>query len=158
MAHTFITGAASGIGAATALRLAEHGPVALADRDADGLVVTARAVAAAGGVATSHVVDVSDRAAVVAALDAAERTTGPVDRVAHCAGVLVAGPVLDATEADWDTAISVNLAGTVAVLTAAASRMAQRGNGSVVVVGSNAGNGPAWAWARTAPRRPPRTR
>ncbi|RDB45177.1 short chain dehydrogenase, partial [Tsukamurella tyrosinosolvens] len=38
--HAFITGAASGIGAATALRLARRGPVALADRDADGLVAT----------------------------------------------------------------------------------------------------------------------
>lgn len=140
--HAFITGAASGIGAATALRLARRGPVALADRDADGLVATARAVTAAGGTVTSHVVDVTDADAVEAALDAAEKAGGPVDALAHCAGVLVAGPVLETAAADWAAALAVNLTGTVNVLTAAARRMADRGAGAAVVVGSNAGNGP----------------
>lgn len=140
--HTFITGAASGIGAATALRLARGGPVALADRDADGLVATARAVTEAGGTATSHVLDVTVADEVSAALDAAERAGGPVDALAHCAGVLVAGPVLETAAEDWTAALAVNLTGTVNVLTAAARRMAERGAGAAVVVGSNAGNGP----------------
>ncbi|BDH59209.1 hypothetical protein MTP03_41480 [Tsukamurella sp. PLM1] len=140
--HAFITGAASGIGAATALRLARRGPVALADRDADGLIATARAVADAGGTATSHVLDVTDADAVAAALDAAEKAGGPVDALAHCAGTLVAGPVLDTAAEDWAAALAVNLTGTVHVLTAAARRMAERGAGAAVVVGSNAGNGP----------------
>ena len=58
-------------------------------------MATARAVADAGGTATSHVLDVTDADAVVAALDAAERSGGPVDALAHCAGILVAGPLLD---------------------------------------------------------------
>lgn len=140
--HAFVTGAASGIGAATALRLARRGPVALADRDADGLLATARAVSGVGGTASSHVVDVTDRAAVLAAFDAAERVSGPVDALAHCAGVLVTGPVLDASAADIAAALGVNLTGTANVLTVVVSRMAERGTGSAVVVGSNAGNGP----------------
>lgn len=140
--HSFVTGAASGIGAATALLLAERGPVALADRDADGVLATARAVTAAGGSATSHVLDVTDADAVRAAFDAAERAAGPITALAHCAGILVAGPVLDADEDAWREALSVNLHGTVAVLTEASRRMAEGDGGAAVVVGSNAGNNP----------------
>jgi 2,3-dihydro-2,3-dihydroxybenzoate dehydrogenase len=142
MPHSLVTGAASGIGAATALRLAARGPVALADRNAEGLAATADAVSAAGGTATVHVLDVADAAAVTAAVDAAEQAHGPLELLAHCAGVLVAGPVLDTSEEDWRTALTVNLTGTVTVLTAVTSRMARRGAGAAVVVGSNAGNGP----------------
>ncbi|GAA0998252.1 2,3-dihydro-2,3-dihydroxybenzoate dehydrogenase [Nocardiopsis tropica] len=142
MPHSLVTGAASGIGAATAIRLAAHGPVVLADRDAVRLAVTAAAVAATGAAVTTHQLDVADAEAVTAAVDAAERANGPIDALAHCAGVLVAGPVLDATEDDWRTALAVNLTGTVTVLSAVTARMAQRGAGAAVVVGSNAGNGP----------------
>lgn len=142
MTHSFVTGAASGIGASTALRLARRGPVALADTNAGGLAATVRAVTDAGGTATSHVMDVTDEAAVTAALDGAEHDHGPVDSLAHCAGVLVAGPVLDATTDDWARALSVNVMGTATVLRCTVRRMVDRGIGSVVVVGSNAGNGP----------------
>ncbi|WP_281170339.1 SDR family oxidoreductase [Gordonia shandongensis] len=141
-AHSVVTGAGSGIGAATALRLASRGPVSLLDRDPDGLAATERAVASAGGRPTTHLVDVTDEVGVRAALAEAEDATGPIDRLAHCAGTLVTGPVVEATAADWATALTVNLTGAFVVMTTAVRRMVERRAGSIVVVGSNAGNGP----------------
>ncbi|GAA4387721.1 SDR family NAD(P)-dependent oxidoreductase [Tsukamurella soli] len=138
---TVVTGAASGIGRATALRLAAGGPVTLVDRDASGLAETACAVVAAGGAATTFVVDLADADAVASAVEEIE-TVAPVTALAHCAGVLVTGPVLDATADDWRAVLDVNLMGVIHTVTAVARRMAERGSGAVVVVGSNAGVAP----------------
>ncbi|HTW83626.1 MAG TPA: SDR family oxidoreductase [Candidatus Sulfotelmatobacter sp.] len=109
-----LTGAGSGIGRALALALARLGArVALADKDADGLRETAQRVAAAGGSASEHVLDVSDGAAVRAYADAVLQTHGTVDVAINNAGVALYGSVaeLAADEIAW--LMNVNFWGVV---------------------------------------------
>ncbi|MDF0531188.1 SDR family NAD(P)-dependent oxidoreductase [Tsukamurella sp. 8F] len=142
MTVSIVTGAAGGIGRAAALRAAATGPVALLDRDAAGLEATARALRDADGVCRIVEVDLADAGSVESAVAEIERETGPVDALAHCAGVLATGPLIDATPDDWRRLLDVNLLGTVHIITAVGRRMTGRGRGSIVVVGSNAGVSP----------------
>ncbi|MEX5257810.1 bifunctional aldolase/short-chain dehydrogenase [Kocuria arenosa] len=97
-----VTGAASGIGKAIATRLAAEGAcVVIADLDAD----KARAAAAELGgtdVAVGVAVDVSDEAAVQAAITDAVLAFGGLDLVVNNAGLSLSKPLLETTEADWD--------------------------------------------------------
>jgi rhamnulose-1-phosphate aldolase/alcohol dehydrogenase len=97
-----VTGAASGIGKAVATRLAAEGAcVVIADLDAD----KARAAAAELGgtdVAVGVAVDVSDEAAVQAAITDAVLAFGGLDLVVNNAGLSLSKPLLETTEADWD--------------------------------------------------------
>ncbi|GGV36002.1 oxidoreductase [Actinomadura cremea] len=104
-----VTGGASGIGAACARALAEHGrPVALWDRaDAGGV---ARGIGADTGTAAfSAVVDVTDTAAFPAALDASREALGPIGGLVHAAGIAGPAAVGDLDEARWDAVQHVNL-------------------------------------------------
>jgi short-subunit dehydrogenase len=87
-----VTGAASGIGRATALALARRGcALALVDRNADGLGETARSAEAHGVRVTEHVMDVSDAAAITALPEAVVEAHGRVTVLVNCAGVALAG-------------------------------------------------------------------
>jgi NAD(P)-dependent dehydrogenase (short-subunit alcohol dehydrogenase family) len=103
-----VTGAASGLGHATAERFVREGArVHLVDRDDDSV----RAVAAAlGDAATAHVADVSDAAAME---DTARRVLGsePVDAVFANAGIEGVGSAADLDDADWERVIGVDLKG-----------------------------------------------
>lgn len=99
-----ITGAASGIGAATALAFAREGAsVMCADIDTDGAEATANAVAAAGSKASSLALDVSDEGAVQKSLQATVDRLGALDVIFNNAGIGGGG--------DWDRTIAVNLSG-----------------------------------------------
>lgn len=103
-----ITGAASGIGRATAVLLAEAGAhVHCADRDEQGLAETAALVAKAGGAATVHALDVTDRAALRTAVAAA----GPLDITAAIAGVMHTSSVLETADEDLDRILDINFKG-----------------------------------------------
>lgn len=141
-----VTGAAQGIGAATARRLAAQGArLALFDRDGEALARTTAQLRSSGAQAQAWTVDLADAAATRAAIDDLEGQWGAIDHLAHIAGVLRIGAVLDAATdplADWDACMAVNARALVGVAQAVAGGMARRGHGSIVVVGSNAATTP----------------
>ncbi|MFG2718321.1 SDR family NAD(P)-dependent oxidoreductase [Streptomyces sp. NPDC048416] len=132
----FVTGAASGIGRASAVLLAEAGAgVHCADRDEAGLAETVALIAKAGGAAHAHVLDVADRAQVEAAMAAA----GPVHVLAAIAGVMHTSPVLETEDTDLDRVLSVNFKGVLHACRAAARTMIAHGvRGSLITMASGA--------------------
>jgi len=138
-----ITGAASGIGRATALRFADEGArVAAVDRDADGAARTAAAIAAAGGNALAVACDVADSAGVREAARRVEAELGGVDLLANVAGVGdTAGMegIEGIDDARWALTLAVNLSGPFHWCRAVLPGMAARGRGAVVNVSSLAG-------------------
>jgi len=126
-----VTGAASGIGRAAALRFAKgNASVMCADIDAGGAKETAERIASAGGRAASLGLDVTDENAVRDALDRTLAELGGLGVLFNNAGV---------GAADYDRVIDVNLHGVYFGLKHGAERMAARGGGSIVSTASIAG-------------------
>ncbi len=132
-----VTGAAQGIGAACALRLAQDGAaVALWDvNDAHGAAL-ARELNDAGASTVYQHCDVSKKSEVDAALSATLATFGRVHGLVNNAGIFKAADFLDITEADWDAVIAVNLKGAFLVAQALARHMAASGGGALVNMSS----------------------
>lgn len=135
-----VTGAASGIGRATALRLAEEGArVAIFDLDGAGAQETAGTIEERAGQAHAFAVDITQQSAVEAAVEAVEGDIGPIDGLVNNAGWDLARDFLD-TELDlWRKVIEINLVGPLIVTRAVLSRMQARGRGRVVSIASDAG-------------------
>lgn len=145
-----VTGAGSGLGRASALRLAQAGAAVVAvDRNADGLAKLGDAIPA-GRLATMTV-DVTDAAQVQAGVDAALEKFGALHVAVNCAGVADAAKTLNSKGepfplATWDKVIAINLTGTFNVIRLAAVAMARNapnddGERGVVV---NTASGAAW--------------
>ncbi|GHJ47467.1 oxidoreductase [Catellatospora sp. TT07R-123] len=112
-----VTGAASGMGAATAELLAAYGArVALLARRTDRITDLAAKIVAGGGQAVAVATDVTDSAAVGRAADAVRRAFGPADLVVNAAGVMLPNPVDDAREDEWLKMIDTNVAGVLRVV------------------------------------------
>lgn len=134
-----ITGAAHGLGRATAIRLAEVGAtVAALDIDRDGLAEVCQTVDRAGGCARPYVVDITDR-------DAVESTaSGVVDDLEHVdilvnnagAGWQAMRPFNDTPHPDWERVLDLNLRGTLYVTQAVLRHMVARQRGNIVNVAS----------------------
>ena len=138
-----VTGAAGGIGAAVVRALAGRGEtVAALDRDSEGLRRLVDGLTAEGARVTPYQVDVSDSAAVEAAVDEVERTLGPVDHLVNAAGVLRLGRVADYTDEDWRATFAVNVDGVFHTSRAVVRRMIPRRRGALVTVASNAARTP----------------
>lgn len=130
-----VTGAASGIGAATVAALAREGyRVACLDLDAAQADQTARN-AGEGHLALG--LDISDEAQVIAAFDTVAERLGRIDALATCAGIIDVTPFMDATVASFRRVYDVNVVGTFLCMREAARRM-ERG-GRICTVASVAG-------------------
>lgn len=134
-----VTGAASGIGRASALALAREGAcVVVADLDAAGAEQTVKAIEAASGRATAFVVDVSDEDGVCAMIECATDVFGGLDVLhnnAAAIGSAAAGTDVDvaAIELDvWERTLAVNLRGVMLGCKHAIPRMLERGGGSII--------------------------
>ena len=135
-----VTGAASGIGRAIAARLCDEGAVvAIFDRDAAGGDRVAVELSEDGGSASSHAVDITDPAAVEAAVEAFERSVGPVQALVNNAGWDAAMNFLDSEPELWRQLIDINLIGPLNVTKAVLSRMLQQRSGRIVSIASDAG-------------------
>ena len=107
-----VTGAARGIGAATALRLAQDGlAVAVLDLEDSAAKASAEAVAAAGGTAVALGADVSDPAAVEAAVARVAEELGPPTVLVNNAGITRDNLLFTMSESDWDAVMNVHLKG-----------------------------------------------
>jgi 2-hydroxycyclohexanecarboxyl-CoA dehydrogenase len=132
-----VTGAASGIGRAVALRLGEEGcRVAAVDLNLEGARATAAALGD-GGCALQA--DVAYLSAMREAVAAAERDLGPIGVLVSCAGWDVVQPFVESEEETWDRVIAVNLRGTIASTRAVLDGMIERRGGAIVNISSDAG-------------------
>ncbi len=132
-----VTGASSGIGAATAVGLAGAGyHVVLAARRASRLDEVAAQISAQGGSAETNVLDVTDRPAVEAFAQSLDRCDVLVN---NAGGALGMEPVADAEPADWRAMYEVNVLGTLNMTQALLPRLIAGGDGTIVVLSSTAG-------------------
>ncbi|WP_333734593.1 SDR family oxidoreductase [Streptomyces sp. IBSBF 3010] len=114
-----ITGAASGMGAATARLLAAQGVrVALLARRAERLEELAAKITADGGQALAVAADVTDQASVDAAADRVHAAFGPVDLVVNAAGVMLPNPVDAGRVDEWQRMLDTNVTGALRVIRA----------------------------------------
>ncbi len=128
-----VTAAGQGIGRASVLALAREGAHVLATD------LRPEALASLEGIAniTTAPLDVCDRAQVEAVAGGMER----VDILFNCAGIVHAGTVLDATDADFDTAVDINVRAMVRTIRAVLPKMLAAGGGSIVNMASVCGAG-----------------
>jgi short-subunit dehydrogenase len=135
-----VTGAGAGIGLATAAALAREGVrVHLLDIDAERAGEAARGIAAAGGSAEGHAVDVADAVAVRALADALHARGERIDILVNSAGILATGRAEEIELAEWQRVFGVNVFGAVHTMRAFAPPMLERGAGHIVNVASLAG-------------------
>ena len=136
-----VTGAGRGIGRAIAIGLAEAGAqVVLVSRTEAQLKETEAAILARTAVKTLTVTcDVTDQAAVEAAVAQTIETFGAVDILVNNAGINYKKPFLDVTAEDWETIVRTNLTGEFLFAQAAAKQMARQGGGRIINMASVGG-------------------
>jgi NADP-dependent 3-hydroxy acid dehydrogenase YdfG len=135
-----VTGASSGIGAATARLLAGRGAhLVLGARRADRLDALVAELRAAGGSASSVVTDVTRAEDLQRLVDTAVDTHGRLDVLVSNAGVATLGPLAEADLAGWQSMIDVNVHGVLHGIAAAAPVFRRQGRGHFVTTVSTAG-------------------
>jgi 2-hydroxycyclohexanecarboxyl-CoA dehydrogenase len=135
--NVIITGGASGIGRATAERLAKRMHVIIADRDIAAAKALAETLKAGGHRADALDVDVSDRDSMFAMVARAKDIAGPIDCLFSNAGINIRAPVMDITEADWDRMMSTHVKGCFLAAQAVLPDMIGRGKGAIVNTSSD---------------------
>jgi NADP-dependent 3-hydroxy acid dehydrogenase YdfG len=141
-----VTGASSGIGAATAKALAAEGAaVALLARRADRLAELKAEIESAGGTALPVPADVTDAEQVAAAVRRTVADLGRLDILVNNAGQMQSGPAAEALLQDWDAMVSVNIQGVLYATRAALPHLIEaaadsaRGVADLVTISSTAG-------------------
>jgi NAD(P)-dependent dehydrogenase (short-subunit alcohol dehydrogenase family) len=133
-----ITGAGSGLGRATAVRLAKRGDkVALCDLSQSGLEGSCGVIRGNGGEATSAIVDVRDGVAVKNWCADVVKQLGKIDYLFSNAGVTSRSPVRDMEFDEWRRLIDTHVSGSFNVCQAALAHMVERGSGAIVVTSSD---------------------
>lgn len=145
---TLITGAASGIGRATALAAATVGAqLVLTDIDAAGLATTVAAIEAAQGtVLVSQPLDIADYEAVAAFAERVHSKVGSLDVVMNIAGISIWGTVENLQHQHWRRAVDVNLMGPIHVIECFVPPMVSAGQGGALVNVSSAAGLLALPW------------
>src|SRR5215469_4700328 len=142
-----VTGASSGLGEATAVRLAELGArVALLARSEAGLDRVAARISGAGGTAFAVPADLADPDAVVAAIERLVSGSGSPRVLVNAAATDVPGPAEELPVADWQRVITVNLTAPFLLSRAVFPHMRAAGGGTIVNISSVAGRR-GWAGA-----------
>ncbi len=132
-----VTGASSGIGAATALRLAAEGHhVVLGARRQDRLAALVARIRGAGGSAESCLLDVTDRAGVAGAVDAVVHEHGRLDVIVNNAGVMLLSRLDSLLTEEWSRMVDVNVNGLLNGVAAALPHFVRQGSGHFVTVAS----------------------
>jgi 3-oxoacyl-[acyl-carrier protein] reductase len=138
----FVTGAGRGIGAATALRMAEEGArVVLADIDAEGCREVVAELDRIGSEGLIIPCDVSQRDAVQAAVDETASHFGRLDILVNNAGVLRDNLLFKMSDDDWDTVMNVHLKGAFLCSRAAQVHMVKQGYGRIISLSSTSALG-----------------
>lgn len=130
----FVTGAGSGIGAALATGLAEHGArVGVTDINLQSAQQVVEIIRQAGGQAHPAQIDVTDRASVAHAIAEVVEAFGPLHTIVNNAGVSGEVPFLEATEADWNRTMTVNGLGVLICMQEAAKVFIAQGAGGRII-------------------------
>ncbi|WER47422.1 2-hydroxycyclohexanecarboxyl-CoA dehydrogenase [Cupriavidus sp. WKF15] len=134
-----ITGGGGGIGGATCRRFGKEGArVAVFDLNLEAAEKVAAEIRADGGLAEAFPCDITDRAAVDAAVSAAESKLGPIDVLVNNAGWDVFKPFTKTEPAQWDKLIAINLTGALHMHHAVLPGMSARKQGRIINVASDA--------------------
>jgi len=141
-----ITGAASGMGRATAYVFADEGAkLALVDRNADGVEAVAAEIRAAGGTAQAYAADLGDGAAIPSLVSRIHADLGPIDILVNNAGLSVGVPIdHEQWEEAWEITLAVNLTAQARLIRACIGDLARNRDGRVVNIASTEG------WGATA--------
>ncbi len=134
--NTLITGAGSGIGRATALRLAKRSHICVADKNGANAAAVVKEIEAAGGKATAFEVNVLDGDAVRATVAKAE-ALGPIDALFNNAGISVRTTIADLTGDEWDLMLDTHARGMFFVAQAVLRNMVPRKKGAIVQTSSD---------------------
>lgn len=135
-----VTGAARGIGAAIATRLAEGGcKVALLDINENGLNDVMQSITISGGTAKAFKFDITQSSEFEQLLDEIEDGLGPIHALVNNAGWEKIAPFLSTDLTLWDRIIDINLRGPIALTHQVLARMSARNSGRVISISSDAG-------------------
>lgn len=144
----FITGAGSGIGRATAIRLSNAGyALSLFDRDGDALRSTVAELADASTPPLTFVGDVTQPEHLKDAVEATVEKFGGLDACAACAGIETMGGLSETSHEQWERVLAVNLMGVVNTAKAVVSSLIAAENGAFVAIGSDAGTNGFSEWS-----------
>ncbi len=134
-----VTGGGGGIGSAICRRFAEEGvTVAVFDIAEDAARRTAESCGEFGPAGVAYAVDITDSAAVFAAVADFEQTSGPIDILVNNAGWDVASPFVESNPADWERVIAINFVAPLHLHLAIVPGMKERGHGRIINIGSDA--------------------
>jgi 3-oxoacyl-[acyl-carrier protein] reductase len=141
-----ITGAASGMGRATAYVFADEGAkLALVDRNAEGVTAVADEIRAAGGTANAYAADLADGDAIPDLVARIRSDLGPIDILINNAGISVGTPIdHEMWEKAWELTFAVNLTAQARLIRACIDDLARKREGRVVNIASTEG------WGATA--------